>query len=90
MTPPTTGPSDVLLLIGLFSLSLFFANSVLFFSLIFSYLITPLLFAVLVGLAQGGVHMLANDFDKRPLRRDKFDLLMQERNRRVNKPKEDE
>tara|TARA_B100000780_G_scaffold239820_1_gene181689 strand:+ start:294 stop:428 length:135 start_codon:yes stop_codon:yes gene_type:complete len=41
-----------------------------------------------VGLAQGGVHMLANDFDKRPIKRDKFDLLMQERDRR-NKKKAD-
>jgi hypothetical protein len=43
----------------------------------------------IVGLAQGGVHLLANDFDKRPLRRDKFDLLMQERERR-NNPKNDQ
>ena len=41
-----------------------------------------------MGLAQGGVHMLANDFDKRPLRRDRFDLLMQERDRRVKKDAE--
>jgi hypothetical protein len=45
-------------------------------------------FCFSVGLAQGGVHMLANDFDKRPIKRDKFDLLMQERDRR-NKKKAD-
>ena len=55
---------------------------------IIPFLFVLVFFCFSVGLAQGGVHMLANDFDKRPIKRDKFDLLMQERDRR-NKKKAD-
>lgn len=41
-----------------------------------------------MGLAQGGVHLLANDFTKKPLRRDNFDMLMQVRDRQIQSQKQ--
>jgi hypothetical protein len=81
-------PSCFYRFVSFFHLSLFVfvaSNT----NVLFIFLFFPLFFFVsTVGLAQGGVHMLANDFDKRPLRRDRFDLLMQERDRRVKKDAE--